>query len=219
MRLIKLRKTPHAIQPNPPQLKVVMPTGEAAFLGNPVESSTIVEWVRRLYSVDVYAISLTGGEPLFQPEFLASTAEALKNEGFKIYLETNGSMPENAAKVSHLLDYCCCDIKDESAGAAEDWRKLVCLELKTIKLLLDAGVTVFAKIVVTSSTKLEHVEWYAQELSKLNCSVCIQPVFPNKGYRPPSFKQLCAFTELVAYYLGSENVSISVQAHKFLGIL
>ncbi|MBS7246932.1 MAG: 7-carboxy-7-deazaguanine synthase QueE [Candidatus Jordarchaeales archaeon] len=215
----KKRKTPHAIKPNPDYLKIVTPTNENLRFVNPVEPSFIAEWARRLYSPDTHAISLTGGEPLFQPEFLASTAESLKNEGFKLYLETNGSMPAHAARISHLLDYCCCDIKDESAGAAENWRKLVELELETIKILSDAGVAVFAKVVVTSNTKLENVEWYSRELSRINCPICIQPVTPKNGYLPPSFQQLCIFTEAAARYLGSENVSLSVQTHKFLGIL
>ncbi|GEM_PF-3051397 len=214
----KKRKTPHAIQPNPTHLKIVTLTNKKLRFRNPIEPSFIVEWAHRLYSPDTHVISLTGGEPLFQPEFLVSTVESLKNEGFKLYLETNGSMPTHVARISHSLDYCCCDIKDESAGAAENWRKLVDLELETIKILSDAGVAVFAKVVVTSKTKPENIEWYSRELSKINCPMCIQPVTPKNGYRSPSFQQLRAFTETAARHLGSENVSLSIQVHKFLGI-
>ncbi|MBS7288156.1 MAG: 7-carboxy-7-deazaguanine synthase [Candidatus Freyarchaeota archaeon] len=219
VRLVHQRKTPHAITPNPAYLKVITPAGEVLRFRNPVEPSFLVEWSHRLYSSDNYSISLTGGEPLFQLGLLVSTAEELKSEGFKLYLETNGSMPEHAAKVAHLLDYCCCDIKDESANAADDWRKLVELELETIRILSDSGVAIFAKVVVTSNTKLENIEWYSRELSRLDCPMCIQPVTPKNGYYPPSFQQLCALTELAARYLGSENISISIQAHKFLDIL
>ncbi|MEM4587503.1 MAG: 7-carboxy-7-deazaguanine synthase QueE [Candidatus Jordarchaeales archaeon] len=200
-------------------MRVVTPTGEVFNFKNPVDSRFVVEWVCNLRSPDVHAVSLTGGEPLFQPEFLRSTAEAIKDAGFKLYLETNGSIPEAAARIASLIDYCCCDIKDESANAAKNWKELVELELKTIKILLDSGVAVFAKIVVTSNTKTENIEWYSRELSKLECPVCIQPVTPKDGYLPPSFQQLCKFTELAARYLGSENVSISLQVHKMLGIL
>lgn len=219
VRLIHWRKTLHAITPNPAYLRLVTPAGEVLHFRNPVEPSFLVEWAHKLYSPDAHSISLTGGEPLFQPEFLVSTAEALKSEGFKLYLETNGSMPKHAAEVAHLLDYCCCDIKDESANAADNWRKLVELELETIRILSDGGVSVFAKVVVTSNTKPENIEWYSRELSRLGCPMCIQPVTPRNGYYPPSFQQLCTFTESAARYLGSENISISIQAHKFLGIL
>lgn len=218
MRHLKRRQTPHAAQPKSEYLKISTVEEGMFQVKNPVEPGLVVEYVKRVHSPDVHAISLTGGEPLFQLEFLASIMKALKGEGYKTYLETNGSMPERMDKIAFLTDYCCCDIKDETAGAAENWRRLVELELKTISILIDNGVSVFAKVVVTSETKPENVEWYASKLSRMDCPLCIQPVTPIRNYRPPSQRQLFSFTEAAAKHLGSDNVAISVQVHKFLGI-
>ncbi|MBS7251277.1 MAG: radical SAM protein [Candidatus Freyarchaeota archaeon] len=195
-------------------------TGKFAGQANPIDPATLCSYVRKLKTADLHSVSFTGGEPLLQTDFLREVAENLVSEGYILFLETNGSLPRCASKVAELFKYCCCDIKDESAGAASDWRALVERELETIQVLVEAKAKTFAKVVVTSQTKSENIEWYARELAKLGCPLCIQIVTPyGEVGEKPTIKQLFQFTEAAAKYLHKNDVSISVQAHKVLGIL
>lgn len=194
-------------------------TGEFTLFSNPIGSDLLVENVKKLETSDLHSISFTGGEPLLQIDFLRESSELLVSEGFKLFLETNGSLPNYALKVADLFEYCCCDIKDESAGAASDWTVLVEKEFQTIQIFRDSKKKVFAKVVVTSETKPENIEWYARELVKMGCPLCIQIVTPSGEVKKPTIKQLFQFTEAASKYLDKNDVSLSIQAHKFVGIL
>lgn len=175
--------------------------------------------MKKLKTSDLHSVSFTGGEPLLQTDFLKEVSELLVSDGYTLFLETNGSLPHCALKVSDLFEYCCCDIKDESAEAASDWSSLVEREFQTIQIFMDAKKKTFAKVVVTSETKSENIEWYAMELARIGCPLCIQIVTPFGEVEKPTIKQLFQFTESASMYLDKNNVSLSIQAHKVIGIL
>lgn len=61
---------------------------------------------------NVEAVAITGGEPLFS-EYIEDFLKHLKNQGYRIKLDTNGFSPmqlENAVK-NNLVDYVAVDIK------------------------------------------------------------------------------------------------------------
>ena len=97
-------------------------------------------------------LSLTGGEPLLQAEFIF---DFLKKARFKktfVYLETNGILYNNFRMVLGLTDVVSLDIKLPSAtktkafwGEHKEFLKL-CIRKK-----------VFAKAVITSSTQKEDI--------------------------------------------------------------
>ncbi len=62
-------------------------------------------------------VVITGGEPTLQ-KGLAPFIERLKQEGFSVKLDTNGSRPEVVKELVHagLLDYIAMDIKGPTAG-------------------------------------------------------------------------------------------------------
>nr|MDO8080155.1 7-carboxy-7-deazaguanine synthase QueE [Candidatus Freyarchaeota archaeon] len=195
-------------------------TGEFALFSNPIGSDMLSKYVKKLETSDLHSVSFTGGEPLLQTDFLKEVSELLVSDGYMLFLETNGSLPHCAPKVADLFEYCCCDIKDESAGAASDWSALVEKEFQTIQIFMDAKKKTFAKVVVTSETKSENIEWYALELAKIGCPLCIQIVTPfGEVKEKPTIKQLFQFTEIASKYIDKNNVSLSIQAHKVIGIL
>ncbi len=71
----------------------------------------------------IKTITLTGGEPTEQPEGLQNLVRHLKNQGFKIKLDTNGSNPELLAELvdNNLLDYVAMDVK----GTLEQYPEIV----------------------------------------------------------------------------------------------
>jgi organic radical activating enzyme len=180
----------------------------------------LCKYVKKLETSDLHSVSFTGGEPLFQTDFLKEVSESLASDEHTLFLETNGSLPHCASKVADLFEYCCCDIKDESAGAASDWSALVEKEFQTMQIFMDAKKKTFAKVVVTSETKSENIEWYALEVAKMRCPLCIQIVTPfGEVKEKPTIKQLFQFTEAASKYLDKKDISLSVQAHKVIGIL
>lgn len=195
-------------------------TGEFTLFSNPIDSDRLYEYLKRIETPDLHSISFTGGEPLHQTDFLKEVSELLVSGGYNLFLETNGSLPNCALKIVDLFEYCCCDIKDETAGAASDWSALVEREFQTMKIFMDAKKKTFAKVVVTSETKSENIEWYALELAKIGCPLCIQIVTPfGEVKEKPTIKQLFQFTETASKYLDKKDISLSIQAHKVIGIL
>ncbi|MFX0162740.1 MAG: 7-carboxy-7-deazaguanine synthase QueE [Candidatus Hodarchaeota archaeon] len=189
---------------------------------NPSSTKFVLEHVKRLESPDLHSISFTGGEPLFQDDYCKSLAELLVKQGYVLYLETNGSLPEVVRKVVHLFDYCSCDVKDRSSGAADEknWELLVNKEVETMKIFKDAGKEVFAKVVVTQNTTEEDVSWIAKKLKEIKVPLCLQIVTPYGPIKKaPNIQHVFKLTEKAAEYLSPENIAISTQMHKALGIL
>jgi pyruvate formate lyase activating enzyme len=76
------------------------------------------ELVRELSTdADFYAgtgggVTFSGGEPLFQAEFLFATAAALRRAGFHVAVETSGAFPRRlAARLAREVDHVLWDLK------------------------------------------------------------------------------------------------------------
>lgn len=88
---------------------------------NPVSSKDLIDLLTHNSSFITHnsgcfhSVSLTGGEPLLQVDFLEELIPVLKNLGLKIYLETNGTLPEALEKIVDSVDYIAMDIKFPSA--------------------------------------------------------------------------------------------------------
>ncbi len=96
-------------------------------------------------------IALTGGEPLLWADFIAEIGQVLKTAGYKLYLETNGTLLTELAKVVALLDVAAMDIKPPSACGADLWDA-------HREFLRIAGERAFVKLVVAANTQMAEVE-------------------------------------------------------------
>lgn len=167
---------------------------------NPAEIKLIGNLINEISSPDLHSISITGGEPLYQINFLQNLVKELHD--FQLQLVTNGTLPENVKNIIEYFDYCCCDIKDETAIGSKNWKKIVDREFETIEHFIKAEKRIFAKVVVTNLTKIENIESYARRLSELNVPLAIQIVSSIKNtVLRPSFQQVCKFTEAASKYL------------------
>ncbi len=71
-----------------------------------------------------HSVSLTGGEPLLQAEFLHEFLPMARNSGFTLYLETNGTLVKNLKKLIEYFDIIAMDIKlPSSTGERACWKK------------------------------------------------------------------------------------------------
>ncbi|WP_461863024.1 7-carboxy-7-deazaguanine synthase QueE [Thermococcus sp.] len=189
-------------------------TGKFEYSPNPADVDEVVNAVLRLDTGDIHSISYTGGEPTLQIKPLKALMERMKEVGFDNFLETHGGLPELIKEVAPLVDYASVDIKDETARAAEDWKGLVLREVESVRILRDAGVKTYAKLVVTEGTKTENVRWYAS-LLKDTAPLVIQPKEPIDI----SQRKLMELYREAALVMGRKNVGLSFQVHKYLNVL
>ncbi|NJE75723.1 7-carboxy-7-deazaguanine synthase QueE [Thermococcus sp. ES12] len=189
-------------------------TGKFEYRPNPARLDEVVEAILRLDTGDIHSISYTGGEPTLQIRPLKALMGKMKSLGFDNFLETHGGLPELVKEVANLTDYASVDIKDETAKATEDWRSLVLREVESVRILKEAGVKVYAKLVVTSETRPENVRWYAELLKGL-APLVIQPREPIEI----SQEKLMNLYREAALVMGRKNVGLSFQVHKYLNVL
>ncbi len=203
---------------------------------NPIESHDLADIIKSLYTKDLHSISFTGGEPLCQLDFIESFLESFDDYKieYPLYLETNGTIiPTNDQMqlIAKYFKYCCCDIKDRSSNIANniEWHKIIDKELEFIEKFTEYNIRTFAKLIVTSKTKIEDIDLMCQRLANIeyngknNIGLAIQPVFlVDKNLKKKytiSTDHLNQIFYRVADYLSPNNISLSIQAHKYLNLL
>jgi len=127
--------TPHSIGDSTRNFRT-MNTGE------------IMDEVDRV-SPNAGAVSLTGGEPLLQADFIRLLLPLLRDRGLKIHLDTNGTLPDELEKIIDLVDVVAMDLKVPSSTRQRSFwkehREFLNVALKS---------EVFIKTVISSQVDL-----------------------------------------------------------------
>jgi organic radical activating enzyme len=180
---------------------------------NPVTIKTLFKIIKNLNPEKHIFVTLTGGEPLLQTEFLSNFLLTLKKEGIKIYLETNGTLFEKLPKILKFLDVIAMDIKLPSNLNGKNFFEEHKKFLKIAKYS-----EVFVKIVVTEKNEEEEFKKAVNIIKevKKNIPLIIQPVTANKNIKKPDFKKILRFQEISQNIL--KDVRIIPQMHKILKI-
>ena len=99
-----------------------------------------------------HSVSITGGEPLLQAEFINTLTPVLRGLGMTIYLETNGVLPKELAQVIDGVDIIAMDIKlPSSTQCRAYWQEHdEFLQIARTKDL-------FVKVVISNATTKEEV--------------------------------------------------------------
>lgn len=161
-------------------------------------------------------ISITGGEPLEQADFIKvwlGTARPNK----KILLETNGTKPNELAKIGKLVDIISMDIKlPSSTGTIPFWNE----HRAFLSKALEFGKDTYVKIVITNDTTNKDIQEAIKVVTSVNkfIRVVLQPVSNiDKCHAASSTEHIESIARLCNLWL--PNVSIMRQMHKEMDIL
>jgi len=161
----------------------------------------------------VHSVSLTGGEPLLWVNFLKEFLPKLKQDEYKVYLETSGILYHALGKVIDYVDIIAMDIKLPSSTQKQafwdEHSKFLSIAMKK---------QVFVKIIVTGKTTAADFSKAVLLISRKNpyIALVIQPVTPLEGVLPASEVGLEQFKAIAMEHL--YKVKIIPQMHKLYGI-
>lgn len=158
-----------------------------------------------------HSISFTGGEPLLQKDFLKEILRLAKESGFRNYLETNGTLPDELRETIDYLDIVAMDLKlPSSTGLNNFW------DAHKRFLGIASQKKVFLKAVICQST-LEKDLGQALKLIKEVNKNAIFVLQPN------SFEDYNSLKEKLENFRNTclkDNVTACVipQMHKIIGV-
>ncbi len=146
----------------------------------------------------ISSVVLTGGEPTIHPE-LPWFISSLKEEGFKVKLDTNGTNPDVLSELysGDLLDYVAMDIKssleyyDEASGSEADTASIK----ESAELVRNSGVPYeFRTTVVPGLHDLDKIESIGKWLKGSSLYI-IQGFSPKGGTIDSSFSMKKPFED------------------------
>ena len=167
-----------------------------------------IELFNFLLENNVKIVSLTGGEPLLETDFLLSFLKKYKEKlNKKIYLETNGTLPEKLAELIDYIDIISMDIKLKSATFQEN-------KFEDNEKFLDIAnkKEVFIKVVFDNNILEEEIISCVKLASKYNNCIILQP-------KMPILSNLEIEKIFDKFYKKYKNIRLIPQVHKFLNLL
>jgi len=170
---------------------------------------TLLEAVEKFDIKKVHSISLTGGEPLIHTAFLK---EFLPLTDKKIYLETNGTLPEALEIVGKNIDIAAVDIKLNSVS---NQGNLFETHKRFIEVAKKNNIETFVKIVFDKNIELQEIKTSAQICKQCNVPLIIQPVMRGNKLKLTGVELSDILEEFLGYY---KNVRLIPQVHKFIKV-
>lgn len=194
-------------------------SGKFEQVPNPLTVEQLVEIIRELdWKENNRRISLTGGAPLLQANYLRELLPQLCGDDHSIYLETAGDLPQQLKSIIEWIDVVAMDVKLSSVTHEKSTFPAHWQFLKTCR---DWDVEVFTKLVLSAETHEGELMEVAKGIKKAggeDTLVVIQPMTKAaKTDAVPSGEQLLRWQDKVARVL--PNVRVIPQTHKMLEML
>jgi len=183
------------------------------YLSNPLDAKEIIKVLEKLDVSLHHSISLTGGEPLLHTNIIRELAPALRRTRKGIYLETNGTLPDELSHVIDLVDVVAMDFKLPSiSGFPPLWDK------HGRFLEIAATKETFVKVVVAEQTTSGEIKLAAGLIKSTAPGVplVIQPL-TTRGAMGISPAHLIELQRQALKVL--DDVRVIPQTHKLMGML
>jgi len=162
---------------------------------------------------NIHSISITGGEPLCQCKFLMEFLPRLKQSGYRVYLETNGTLPGALPDLMPYIDIIAMDFKLPSSTRERPFWKQ---HDEFLKIALSKDV--FVKAVITDKTTLNDWESAVNIIYRISPHIplILQPVTSVNACKAPSNEKIAIFKAIGLEKL--DRIEVRGQLHSLLGI-
>lgn len=161
-------------------------------------------------SVQADKITITGGEPLMQRAGCISLINMALIYGYKVSVETNGTMEippfwKGDDRLSWVVDF--------KMNLEKDWRDIVFFS----HVALNLGPYDFIKIVIGDAHQLEELKDYVDIFNSLPCTIAISPVTDVDEI---GSEKRAALKDSIIDFMNKNWLPwvFNVQLHKFLGV-
>jgi len=160
-------------------------------------------------SENAHSVSITGGEPLLQKDFLKALCRALHRQGKKIYLDTNGTLPDALKEIIKDVDIIAMDIKLPSSTL----QNAFWVQHKEF-LKVAARKEVFVKAVISANTHLGEVLKAAKLVADLDPKILFILQLNHLDMKKGIIEDCLRYQKSCAKIL--KDVRILPQVHKFM---
>ena len=159
---------------------------------------------------DVSTISLTGGEPLLEINFLKEFLPLIKPQK-NIYLETNGTLTNELSSIIEFIDVVAADIKLNSATKQENQ-----FEINDEFISVAKQKNCFIKIVFNDRITKDEITQTVKIARKHAVPIILQPVMHKNNISITANKLIEIFR---FFYSLHPDCRLIPQVHKFLKIM
>lgn len=199
--------------------------GDFRHAPNPLPLDDALAAARALHPESHRFASLTGGEPLLQPDAVAQLARALRAAGLALHLETHGLHADALAVALPHLDVVSMDWKLASdvrrAGAKGDSGDSGDSQFhqahRRFLSVARAAPRVVVKLVISAASRGDEIRAACDGVAETHPRACVvlQPVTPFAGVQPPAASRVLELQRLAAARL--PDVRVIPQTHKLWG--
>ncbi len=169
----------------------------------------LFEAVRALDLTGVHSISLTGGEPLLDTEFLKEFLPLVRPLA-KIYLETNATLPAQLGEIKALVDIVSADIKLESSTGIKGLN-----DRHDEFFAACAGKDAYAKIVFDGAITDDEIKTTSELAKKHGLEIVLSPMMLGHKMSVGSEFVTNVHNKYLTHY---DRVRVIPQVHKFIGL-
>jgi len=192
------------------RIETVPGSGRFYSAKTPLSRDDIVDFIDKLWSPSTKHVSLTGGEPLLNSDFI----KTLDIE-YPLYLETNAGFPEKAREIKDIISIASCDIKLPEHQCTHNYSQLLEKELETISILNETAQT-FVKVIILPQTTKESLSRAVEGVESIDINIpfILQPVTSDKKVPSSLLFELMDFAGEKL-----KDVRAIPQTHKMMNLL
>ncbi|MBM3475617.1 MAG: 7-carboxy-7-deazaguanine synthase QueE [Armatimonadetes bacterium] len=193
-----------------------------AEVANPVEAEFVLRTISTMADGPGrhHSVSITGGEPLLHPEFVAELAAGAHGLGLRVYLETNGQRVEELASVIGHIDIVAMDAKLPSSQVHDPGFDAEAFLRRSMDFLRIARrKSVFVKVICAADAREAEIEDVARGIAEQSPDVplVLQPATPRyRGEDAVGAAELLRWQDVAARHL--RDVRVIPQCHRMMGV-